>query len=63
MAAMIEETAKELGTKLFSTKIRENVALKEAQARQLDTFTYSRRSNGSMDYMKFAIELTREGQQ
>ena len=63
MAAMIEETAKALGTKLFSTKIRENVALKEAQARQLDTFTYSRKSNGSMDYMKFAIELTREVRQ
>jgi chromosome partitioning protein len=62
MAAMIEETAKALGTKLFSTNIRENVALKEAQARQQDIFTYSRKSNGSIDYMKFVIELTRRGQ-
>jgi chromosome partitioning protein len=63
MAAMMEETAKQLGTKLFSTKIRENIALKEAQARQQDIFTYSRKSNGGMDYMKFVIELTREVRQ
>lgn len=63
MAAMIEETAKTLGTRLFNTKIRENIALKEAQARQQDIFTYSRKSNGGMDYMKFVSELTREVRQ
>lgn len=62
MAALIEGTAKTLGTKVFRTRIRENIALKEAQAMQQDIFTYAPKSNGSSDYLRFVHEL-KEGQQ
>lgn len=61
MAAHIERSARALGTRLFNATIRENVSLKEAQARQLDIFTYAPKSNGSKDYMQFAKELTKGG--
>ncbi|MEI6847944.1 MAG: AAA family ATPase [Chlorobiaceae bacterium] len=40
MADTIAETAKDLGTKLFKSMIREGIAVKEAQARPLCTVTH-----------------------
>jgi len=57
MADMMKETAEKLGTTIFSTTIRENIAIKEAQARQKDIFGYAPRSNASADYMDFIEEL------
>lgn len=59
MRANIEETAKELGTKVFSTPIRECLALQEAQAVQQDIYTYAPRSNATADYTALVEELLR----
>ena len=46
-----------LGAKLFSTVIRENVALAEAPFSRSHIFDYSAKSNGAKDYAQFAKEL------
>ena len=50
MKSNLEATAKELGTKVFDTPIRECTAVKEAQATQSDIYSYSPRSNATADY-------------
>ena len=61
VSEMLEDTARELGTQVYRARIRECIALKEAQARRLDIFTYSPRSNAAADYAAFTDEfLTRE---
>jgi chromosome partitioning protein len=57
MTELLEDTANQLQTKLYKTKIRECIALKEAQARQQDIFTYSPSSNASEDYKNFVEEV------
>ena len=57
IADAFAEAAASMGTRLFEARIREGVAVKEAQARQLDIFTYDKRSNPSMDYSAFVDEL------
>lgn len=54
---LIEQTASELNTKVFNTKIRECTALKEAQAMKQDIFTYAPKSNASADYTDIIKEL------
>ena len=54
---MIEQTAAELNTKVFDTKIRECTAMKEAQAMKQDIFTYAPKSNASADYNAIIKEL------
>ena len=56
MTTLLQQTADQLHTKLYTTKIRECTALKEAQATQQDIFTYSSRSNASEDYKAFIEE-------
>ena len=56
----MEAIAKQIGTKLFTTKIRENIAIKEAQARQQSICTYAPKSNGCTDYRTFTKELIKE---
>lgn len=58
LTALLEETAQSLDTKVFKTKIRECIALKEAQAMKQDIFTYSPKSNASEDYKQFIEEVT-----
>lgn len=53
---MLEETATELHTTLYKAKIRECIALKEAQASQKDIFTYAPKSNATEDYTAFIKE-------
>lgn len=60
MADLLEDTAKTLQTTLYSTKIRECTALKEAQASQQDIFTYAPKSNASADYTAFIEEVLKE---
>ena len=57
MKSNLEETAKELGTKVFSTPIRECIAIKEAQAMQRDIYSYSPRSNATKDYRALIEEI------
>lgn len=42
---------------VFETKIRNNVALAEAQANQLDIFRYNPNSNGAEDYKQLSKEI------
>jgi len=57
---LISETAKTLQTKVFSTRIREAVAIKEAQAMREDIFSYAPKSKVASDYKAFFKELTKE---
>lgn len=57
MTEMIEDTAKQLHTSVYTTKIRECVAIKEAQAMQQDIFTYSSSSNAAKDYENLLNEI------
>lgn len=60
VAEMIEETALQLNTKVYTTKIRECTALKEAQAVQRNIFSYAPRSNATADYKALVAEITLE---
>ena len=57
MRENLEETARDLGTKLFSTPIRECIAIAEAQASQRDIYSYAPRSNASKDYTALVEEI------
>ena len=57
MTELLEDTANQLQTKLFNTRIRECIALKEAQASQQDIFTYAPKSNATADYRAFIEEV------
>lgn len=58
---MIEAKARDLNTKVFETKIRECVSLKEAQAVRQSIFDYAPRSNGAKDYKALIAEIIEEG--
>lgn len=51
------DIAEEVGTKVFETKIREGIAVREAQAVGEDIFSYAPRSNPAKDYSNFIDEL------
>lgn len=57
MRINLEEMAEQLNTKVFSTPIRENVDIAEAQTMQRDIFSYSPKSNGARDYNALIDEL------
>lgn len=54
---MIEAQAEAMGTKVFDTRIREGIAIKEAQAMRQDIFSYAPRSNGAKDYAALIAEI------
>jgi chromosome partitioning protein len=56
-AEMFRERAKDLGTRVFDTVIRESVAIKESQMRQCDIFDYSVTCHAAEDYAAFTKEL------
>jgi len=58
VAEMIEDTARQLDTALYKTTIREGIAVREAQARQQDIFSYAPKSNVSQDYKALVDEIT-----
>jgi len=57
MAEIAGKTAKQTGTFLYKTVIREAVALKEAQANQKPIYQYAPKSNAAIDYMAFTDEF------
>lgn len=59
MKSNLEATAKELGTKVFDTPIRECTAIKEAQATQSDIYSYAPKSNATKDYTALLDEIER----
>ena len=56
MAAMMEDTAEQMNTRVFKSAIRECVAVKEAQAVRQDIFTYAPKSNAATDYAALISE-------
>lgn len=54
---VVDALKKRLGGLLFSTMIRENVALAEAPFSRTDIYTYAPKSNGAKDYAAFTEEL------
>ena len=56
-AALIEQTASNYRTKVFTTKIRECIALAESAATQTDIFTYAPKSTAATDYNNLIKEL------
>lgn len=56
IADQLEKAASQFGTKVFKTRIRECIAIKEAQAKRIDIFRYDPKGNGSRDYRAFMSE-------
>lgn len=57
IAELLEDTAAQLQTKVYTAKIREGIAIKEAQARKQSIFAYAPKSNPAQDYSDFIKEL------
>jgi len=54
---LLEKTAMQLETKVFKTRIRENIAVKEAQAVRQNLYEYAPKSNASKDYTALVEEI------
>ena len=62
VAEALGDLAEKMNTRLYETRIRENVALVEAAARRQNIYQYAPRTNGAADYMAFTEEfLSHEG--
>lgn len=51
------ELESEFGSKVFHTRVRNNIQLAKAQEAGMDIFTFDKRSHGAEDYRKLAEEL------
>lgn len=60
VAELMEETATQLNTKVYNTKIRECTALKEAEATKQSIYSYAPKSNATIDYTAFTKEILKE---
>ena len=60
VADKIDQTAQQLNTKLFTTKIRESTSIKESQAIRQSIFAYAPKSNAALDYADLVEEILRE---
>ncbi len=56
----LEKIAKEMGTKLFETTIRDATKVKEAQTVRKNLIDYAEKSNVALDYEEFVNELIGE---
>lgn len=54
---VVETIHKYFGDRVFTTMIRENIALAEAPARKMDIFSYKPESSGAEDYLDLAREM------
>ena len=61
VAEMIRQAAGQLQTKLYTAKIRECTAIKEAQATQQSIYSYAPRSNAAADYTALTDEILGKG--
>ncbi|MDL2237948.1 ParA family protein [Christensenellaceae bacterium OttesenSCG-928-K19] len=57
IADIVEDTAKQLHTRLYKARIRENIAAKEAQANRQSLLVYAPKSNAASDYNHFLDEF------
>jgi chromosome partitioning protein len=58
LSGAIGELAAQFQTKVFNTRIRECVAVKEAQALQTDLYPYAPKCTAALDYLAFMKEYT-----
>ena len=56
MREMLDETARQMGTRVFSASIRESVAVREASAERQSIFAYAPRARQAEDYGRFIEE-------
>jgi chromosome partitioning protein len=56
VASGMKTIAVEMNTKVFSTKIRECIAMKESQMAKTDIYSYDPKSNAAIDYAAFVKE-------
>lgn len=61
VAEEMEKAAERVGTKVFRARIRECVAVREAQMMKRSIFDYAPRSNAALDYMALVGELMGRG--
>lgn len=54
---MLQDTSKKLHTRVFNTKIREAIAIKEAQGEQTNLFEYAPKAKVTNDVNQFLNEL------
>lgn len=54
---VVEQIKERYGSKVFSTKIRENISLAEAPLAGVDIFEYAPDSNGAKDYKSLTDEI------
>ena len=54
---IVEAITSHFGTKVFKTKIRDNIALAEAPTQGLDIFRYNSKSYGAQDYLEVSKEI------
>jgi len=57
---VVEQIRERYGSKVFSTKIRENIAVAEAPLEGKDIFTYAPECNGAKDYEALTEEIIRK---
>lgn len=57
MREMLEDTAGQIGTRVFEASIREAIAVREAEAAQQSIFTYAPKCKQAKDYDAFVEEL------
>ena len=60
VTALMDRMAEGLETKVFDSKIREAVSIREAQMLKTDIFSYAEKSNVAADYDAFIEELLRK---
>lgn len=57
VATLAEQLATKIGTRLYKTRIREAIVVKEAQYRRQSIFKYAPKSNVAQDYRAFIAEF------
>lgn len=57
LATLIERKAAEIGTRVYQTRVREGIAIKEAQAMREDIFSYAPKSKAAADYKALTLEI------
>jgi chromosome partitioning protein len=60
VAEILEQTAKQLHTKLYKARIRECIALVEAQVTRQSIYKYAPKSNATADYKALVDEILEE---
>ena len=60
IVSFMEKMAAKLETRVFDTKIREAVSIREAQMLRTDIFSYAAKSNVAADYSTFIDELLKK---